>query len=85
MSMAGGQILGNTNWTLEFWWGHHYPVVSTEGRYTEFACVESSLETSPIAELWPIISSVLLCCLSSLSFGPLVVSEPSLFGEYLTT
>lgn len=74
MSMAGEQILGNTNWTLEFWWSHHCPVVSTEGRYSDFSCVESSLETSPIAGLWPIIFSVLLCCLSSLSFGPLVFS-----------
>lgn len=49
MSMASEQILGNTNWTLEFWWDH--PVVSTKGRHTEFACVESSLQTSPIAGL----------------------------------
>lgn len=42
-------MLGSTNCTLELWWDHHCPVVSTEGRHTESARVESPMETTPIA------------------------------------
>lgn len=68
-------MLGSTDCTLELWWDHHCPLVSTEERHTESARVESPMETTPIA--WS-------CDLSSAALYPLNLhalqssQEPSL-------